>query len=365
MANPYSKEKMAWWLVRDGGQFPPRAPKQVQLILSDLCNQSCSFCAYRMDGYSSNQLFTKGAELAAYGHNNPKRFMPGAKALEILEDCHAMGVEGIQFTGGGEPTVHPDHEGIFAEAINRGLHAALVSNGVRWSDRLRAMIPCFAWVRVSIDAGTPETYCRVRQAPDQHWEKAWAHVEDAAVRIARASGGSRTVLGVGFVVTPDNWREIARATLLAKEAGASNIRLSAMFNPDGPVPYDHLREGIAEEVERALLHQSASFQVIEQFTGRMEDLFQGPPDYPVCAYQHYNTYIGADLNVYRCCVLAYNERGLLGSLKGARFREVWEVGTHELRRDFDARGCDRCQFNDKNRTMNYLLGSKPLHAEFP
>ena len=54
MSNPYSSLKMAWHYAREGGL--PKAPKQVQMILSDLCNQNCRFCAYRMDGYTSNQL---------------------------------------------------------------------------------------------------------------------------------------------------------------------------------------------------------------------------------------------------------------------------------------------------------------------
>ena len=32
-------------------------PAQVQLIISDLCNHNCSFCAYRMEGYTSSQNF--------------------------------------------------------------------------------------------------------------------------------------------------------------------------------------------------------------------------------------------------------------------------------------------------------------------
>ena len=32
-------------------------PLQVHLIISDLCNQDCSFCAYRMSGYTTNELF--------------------------------------------------------------------------------------------------------------------------------------------------------------------------------------------------------------------------------------------------------------------------------------------------------------------
>ena len=80
------------------------APAQVQLILSDLCNHDCSFCAYRLSGYTSNMNFAD-----VDGNKNPRRMIPTEKALEIVKDCSTLGVQGLQFTGGGEPTVHPDH----------------------------------------------------------------------------------------------------------------------------------------------------------------------------------------------------------------------------------------------------------------
>jgi hypothetical protein len=76
-------------------------------------------------------------------------------------------------------------------------------------------------------------------------------------------------------------------------------------------------------------------------------------------------FLGADQNVYRCCVLAFNERGKVGSIKGQRFRDLWES---QAKRDdyaaFDARGCERCMFNQKNRTIGYALAESPAHVNF-
>ena len=76
----YSEAKMLWWAHREG--FPPKGgPKQVHWILSDLCNQDCHFCAYRMSGYTSNELFMAGSEASAYGHDNPVRWVETERAL--------------------------------------------------------------------------------------------------------------------------------------------------------------------------------------------------------------------------------------------------------------------------------------------
>lgn len=326
-------------------------------------------CAYRFPGHTSNQLFTKDAELSAYGHDNPKRFIPTAKVLEILADCKKMGVLGVQFTGGGEPTVHPEHERIFEAALSLDLKCALVSNGLRWSEHLiQDILPNFSWVRVSVDAGQPHTYERMRQTTPVAWGKVWGHIKAlAAARYLPATGhAAEMVLGIGFVVTPDNHDEIEEAVVLTRDAGAAYIRLSAMFSPLGATPYEPIYAHIRRLIDRSKVHETADFVIHDLFGDRVEDLIDGAPDYDTCAYQHYTTFIGGDQNVYRCCVMAYNERGLLGSIKERSFKEFWEdPKTQGSLTNFNARGCSVCQFNDKNRRMNGLLEIRPMHIEFP
>src|SRR3990167_11216593 len=359
----YSDLKMGWHMLRDGGL--PNAPKQVQIILSDLCNQNCSFCAYRMEGYTSNELFVGKSDKAKYGTNNPVRMMSSLRAFSLLEECKRLGVEGLQFTGGGEPTVHKAHIDIFEKALDMGFKCSLVSNGVSWAPELIAIMRDFAWVRVSLDAGTAETYAKIRQTPASNFERVLNNVH----YLAEVSDRKQCVLGVGYVVTPDNWLEIRQATHLIRETGASYVRLSAMFNPDDALPYQDIYQDVLKIVRDVKAdYDSETFTVHELFTDRMQDLFDGSPDYDRCIYQHYTAYVGGDMQAYRCCVLAYNKRGQVagGDLTTRPFDEFWN--SDERKRDFDgfnARGCERCQFNSKNRAANYLLGKKPVHAEFP
>ena len=79
------------------------------------------------------------------------------------------------------------------------------------------------------------------------------------------------------------------------------------------------------------------------------------------------------MKAYRCCVLAYNKRGLIegGDLSKRSFSEFW--GSKERKKDLgalDARGCERCQFNEKNRALLYVRGNTESdtvsrHMEWP
>lgn len=363
----YSELKSIWWYARDGRL--PDGPKQVQLILSDLCNQDCSFCAYRMTGYSSNELFVGASEKAAYGTNNPKRFIPTDRALRFLDEFKEAGVLAVQFTGGGEPTVHPQHEAIFAKTLDLGLRAALVSNGVKWSDRLiHELLPRFDWVRISIDAGNGASYAKLRNTPLSNWERVWSHVHGLAAAIRETH--SACALGLGFVVTPDSWQEIRQFAECAKASGGHNVRFSAMFSPENETPFlaihNEIRASIAEA--RTAL-EAPGFVIHDNFGSRFADLQQHEPDYSFCPYQYYTAYIGGDMNAYRCCVLAYNKRGLVtadASLKDRSFAEFWKSPERAADMEaLDARGCPRCQFGEKNKAMNAILDPNPPHKEFP
>lgn len=137
-------------LIQHGIQ--PKGPAQVQIIISDFCNQDCHFCSYRVSGSQSNVLFKDG------DNNNPQRRIPYEKVIEILDDCVEMGVGAIQLTGGGEPTAHPRFEDIVRAIIGHGLQLALVTNGVALREPRFTLLNDAAWVRVSVDAGKSETY---------------------------------------------------------------------------------------------------------------------------------------------------------------------------------------------------------------
>lgn len=366
----YGDLKVAWHLPQIA-QLRKRevvVPPHLQIIISDLCNEDCNFCAYRMAGYTSNANF---GEVRADGtvNNNPARFIPLPKALEILDDAASLGVEAIEFTGGGEPTVHPHHDEIFAAALDAGLSCALVSNGVRLKDTTRALLPQFAWVRYSLDAAAPQTYAAMRGVKPQIFDQVLKNARALADEIKAAK--SETVFGISFIVTKDNYRETYEAAELAVDIGAQYIRFGAIFTPEMDDYYTRdmlVDAGGGIEMATSKLHRPfypSGFRIINMLPQRVKDLEQGRPDYQFCGYQHLNMYIGGDLNVYRCCNTAYNDLGLTGSLKEQTFRQFIESDARaKAYLEFNAQACKHCAFNGKNRLLNYLADPHPRHVEF-
>ena len=237
MKDPYSPNKAFLHLDRlsqyQSGGIP--VPVQVHFVISDLCNQNCSFCAYRIDG--TTELF------AVYDDNgvkniNPDRKIPTNKARQILKELSEAGVKAIQFTGGGEPTVHADCAELMLYANELGMNTALVTNGtnIHKGKLLEAVMKC-AWVRVSLDQANEVGYGLMRRTPRVMFKKVLTNIEKIVE--AKKETGSLVTIGIGFVVNKENWSEIFNGAVLAKQLGVDNFRISAAFMDEG---IDYFRE---------------------------------------------------------------------------------------------------------------------------
>ncbi len=361
--NEYSSLKPAWHTAQIDAlrhaQCP--IPKHVHLVISDLCNHDCHFCAYRnSNGFSSEQF---GEVVDGTVNRNPNRMIPEAKVLGILDDCAAIGVKAVQFTGGGEPTVHPHHLELLDYALGLGLEVSLVTNGALLRKDWQEVLPRLSWLRVSVDAGSSGVYARVRNVSMNAYRKTLANMAEIATELKARS--SACVFGAGYVVTRENWENIVDGVRAIRQTGVHYVRLTAMFSKEYLSYYDGIEDAIRAEIAMAKTLAEPGFEVIDLYGTRISDMAQAAPDYIQCGYQHFTTFVGANQKVYRCCNTAYTARGEVGDLHSQRFGDFLRSSDRDpAYLTFDARTCGVCQFNGQNRVINYLTDQAPTHVNF-
>ena len=362
-ATAYSDLKAAWHpekilAMRRGEQV---VPVHLQVDLSSLCNHGCKFCGYRSETGLSSEEFG-GLDLRGNFTNNPNRWIDTAKMKEILDDCAALGVKAVQFTGGGEPTVHPDHIEVFAYALDHGLDVALVTNLSRLKEGWRAIFPRFTWIRASIDAGSAASYAAIRDVPDHAYRKVLDHMAIVAQQLNWS--GSKCLFGAGYVITQDNWRELVEGIQAIRATGVAYVRLSAVFSIEGSKPYIDIHDQIVERIAEAKKLETDTFKVLNLYGNRIADLDTGSPEFQFCGQQQMTVYLGGNLKLFRCCNTAFQKQGEVGDLTHQSFAEWFKSEEKRIAyADFDARTCRFCQFLGKNRVINGLVG-KPEHVNF-
>lgn len=176
------------------------------------CNLTCMYCIPRNRGLHermrSVRVFPAVKQLADHGLLDPRLHVDWS---------------------GGEPMLAPDFAETSSFMASIGATQALFTNAVVLSEVALAWIPdSLSRMYVSVDAGTRETYRRIKGR--DAFETVWAHIK----RYVQAGG--RRVLAK-MVLLPENRHEVARFVQRAEDAGVQTV----------VVDINHFREDVGED----------------------------------------------------------------------------------------------------------------------
>lgn len=168
-----------------------KAPRQISIALTNLCDLQCSYC------YAPKQRAALNASLVA----------------TWLEELDKAGCLGIGF-GGGEPTLHPEFSQICQHAKEKTrLAVTFTTHGHRLRPQLLKEIAGHVnFIRVSVD-GVGSTYEKLRNRP----------YEDLLENLRRAR--EITPIGINVVVNDETFKDLDELTELAERIDASEILL--------------------------------------------------------------------------------------------------------------------------------------------
>jgi|TARA_R110001583_G_scaffold2787_13_gene19562 pyruvate-formate lyase-activating enzyme len=111
----------------------PPSPVMVHISLINACNLTCSFCCF--------------------ANRDMKDRLSVDKVKQALDSFRKIGVTGVEFTGGGEPTLHPQFEEIAKYAKSLGFSLGVCTNGALIGKNRRIkedIVSLFTWVRLGM-----------------------------------------------------------------------------------------------------------------------------------------------------------------------------------------------------------------------
>lgn len=338
----YSSWKLAWLpqhlqRLRNGKLC---SPAHVQLHLTGACNLACRWCTY------------KGAVPRL---TRPNSKIPRDDAIKFLLDFFTMGGRAVEFTGGGEPTCHPHYLEIVRFAMSLGLDVAFITNGfVSKPAELIRLVPDFKWLRVSLDASTPEEF-KERKGVDG-FDKVVAFTTLAA-RAAKRNGNCH--VGVSYLIDENTTiEEIRRAVEVVKQTGAHSLRFAPIYKESEPTRVAAATQAELEELA------PEDFLVINMTKQRLEDI-EAAKKHPcrTCGYMYTSFVVGCDSKVYPCCFQVYSKEHVIADLTKERFKDWWFSERRKKivdgwRRDVRCSGV-ACWHREKNDLFYKLVEEPP------
>jgi MoaA/NifB/PqqE/SkfB family radical SAM enzyme len=305
---------------------------------SSVCDHRCRGCPYIFDGSIDPMLGVARPESA----KEKRTFLDYDRFERFLEEAAAHGGKAITFVGGGEPTLHPRFPLMMAAAIGKGFKFGVVTHlGRQYPRTFFDALALATWVRVSVNAGSPETYLKHQGRDD--FDRMAFNTEEAAKRDCR--------VGWSFLITNDNYKEITAAARWASAVGAKYIQYKPIIEVDLGKAYEGLEEAITHELRGAADYADDSFQILDQWSVRLVELrqhtrgeFKGR-----CHVPRFNPKLGANGVVYTCCELAYSVEGAIGSIYDEPLSAILERAGQKVMEMHD---CPHCWDKPINTIIN-------------
>jgi len=312
------------------------APWVVELDPTSVCNLACPDCI-------SIDILNQGGFSSPY-------------LIQLAEDMVGAGVRAVILIGGGEPMAHKAFGAIVEIFGSNGLHVGVTTNGTLL-DRYQGVLAEHArWVRVSMDAGTPETYLRFRPAPNNV-----CRFNDVVSQMERYVGVKSGKLGYSFLILThgdgvSNVGDIYEAGRLAKEIGCDYFEVKPSYDMDHyliPQSKDNI-ETAKEQISALRFLADDGFRVITPAT--LESVLRGerlhqPKEYTSCAVSDMRTLV-TPTGAYICPYFRGNEKGKIGDLTKQSFAEMWGNRPKKIDPSKD------CRFHCIRHESNLILGGE-------
>lgn len=349
--------------LQEGRQI---TPTEIQVDLEAFCNDNCSFCSYRKeDGYNNTMLNLIGGEPSTDSKPIGKPTEEGRIPVEFADTLPRQmveaGIPAIEITGGGEPTLWPAFDKLVQGLSRERREIGLVTNGSTLGDnRIKLIAKSCTWIRISMDSATAETHKKIHRTGNQDFERRLANIQ-----LIAASKHKKLVLGISFIITPENVSEIeAAAELYSRMVGVNHLRFSWMYDMEGHAGFNPKQiEYIKKKLDLLMEKYTRSDFRIYYERNRIEH-YTAPNDFKTCYFQRFVWAIGADCKVYPCCIMKYHPDFAYADIRENTLAQiVKDIQTEQMMNSLVPAACFPCWLRDRNKAIGKAV-EKPLHHNF-
>lgn len=332
-SNPFgSQAKMLYHVDRiaEYKQTGDTRPVFIEFNLTDKCNLRCKWCISE----NCRSLDT----------------IPFNTAYNFLKEFRAFGGKAITFSGGGEPTQHPDFDRLLEHAFALGLDCGLMTNGVFNSYNRHIIADRCKWVRISLDTTNGEKY------------KKWKGIDKTAQVIENLKYlYQKTKVGINCNIGMEHTIDDIES-LMALQHTCDYIQ----FRPILPRYYNAEDVQVNYEVWEYLRLNYSNHPKVNMSDDKFTDLVTSQTfPFTSCEGHFFNPVVQANGDVTVCMYHPKDDRFVFGNLNKDTFENIWRSEKRkqiikDLRKFDYKKECQICcKLTELNKFMDFLNHPDP------
>lgn len=274
-------------------------PITCEIDLADgFCNNKCAHCFF--------------------GTNHKKKpiYIRTQEIKNVMIELAMHGVRGVEFSGGGEPTTHPDVVDIIDYASKVGLDAGLITNGLL-IDKIFQSLKHLNFIRISLDAANEITYKKTHGVP--YFNKIIENIKNINDYM------SMERVGIGFLIVPHNIDDIIEAAALTKSLGVRFIqyRPASLEYEINDELWNKAKTNVKKVIE---VYADNNFQVFD--AGVKWTHVNKERKYGMCYTSSFVSVIKASGDIPLCILNRNNRDKYIGNIYDGGFFKHWGSEKH-------------------------------------
>lgn len=317
------------------GEIP--TPRTVDLFISNRCNHQCIDCHSKV-------------------LHNSKSFLELKKFKEIIDELNELELGGIEISGGGEPLLYPYITEVINYINSKGINIGLITNGIMITKELvKILVKNLRFIRIGFDAENRWTYQKI------HGQDDYLRLLDN-IRLLieeRAKEKSKVTIGLKYLISKINYKEIVMATKKAKLLNADYIQFKRLCNSNYEIPDNELKT-VGDLINKAKLMSTAEFRV---FGSINRNSIQSK-----CYLTPLHPCINTSGDVYLCYFFQHRmDTHKIGNLYQNSFREIWaSPAHHKAIENIKIEECNLydCPFHSFIKIVNEAIINDKMHLNF-
>ncbi|MBP7653757.1 radical SAM protein [Candidatus Dependentiae bacterium] len=336
----YHPQRVSEWLTDELKTYP----LYLEISPSNACNHSCIFCA--LD----------------FCRNDKKNFLDTERALTLLDELSECGIKSILYAGAGEPFIHRDITKIINYTAKKNIDVAVNTNMALFTpEKIKECLHSLTWMRVSIDAGTSETYGSIHISQKNDFYDVIKNIEFAVKQ--KKDKRLKVTIGSQFLLLDKNKDEVVKTSKLLKKLGVDyfsikpfNMHKSSLQN----CSTSEITPELIEELDSQLsVLNSNSFKVVFR-KDTFYNLFFSKRKYHKCYGLSFISFLREDGEIYPCLSVFGNKIYSYGNVYSNSFKEIWNGKTRKnvielINNDFELMNKNNCRPTCRLDNINKYL----------